>query len=80
MDTPTGYVYCDGMPTYSVIGMTCGHCANSVATEIGRIPGVTGVTVDLAAGSVAVDATEPPARETVRAAVEEAGYELGEES
>ena len=68
------------MATYPVLGMTCGHCADSVAAEIGRIPGVTGVEVDLASGSVTVEAVETLERETVRAAVEEAGYELGEGS
>ncbi len=36
--------------TVTVTGMTCGHCASSVREEIGQIPGVTGVTVDLASG------------------------------
>ncbi|MEU4420090.1 heavy-metal-associated domain-containing protein [Actinoplanes sp. NPDC024001] len=63
--------------TYSVLGMTCGHCVESVRTEIGRIPGVSDVTVDLASGSVTVTELSPVDRQTVRAAVEEAGYELG---
>jgi copper chaperone CopZ len=27
--------------TYTVRGMTCGHCVNSVSAEVGRVPGVT---------------------------------------
>ena len=36
--------------TYTVKGMTCGHCVSSVTEEVTEIPGVTGVEVDLATG------------------------------
>jgi len=61
---------------YEVRGMTCGHCVNAVSTEISAIPGVTGVTVDLESGQVTVHSTEPLDPAAVRAAVDEAGYEL----
>ncbi|MBG0562665.1 heavy-metal-associated domain-containing protein [Actinoplanes aureus] len=63
--------------TYPVLGMTCGHCVESVRSEVSLIPGVTSVAVDLAGGSVTVTSQRPVDRETVRAAVDEAGYELG---
>jgi copper chaperone CopZ len=63
--------------TYPVLGMTCGHCVESVRSEVSLIPGVTSVAVDLAGGSVTVTSHRPVDRETVRAAVDEAGYELG---
>jgi copper ion binding protein len=63
--------------TYSVTGMTCSHCVDAVTGEVSRIPGVSAVSVDLAAGTVAVAAEAPVDREAVRAAVDEAGYELG---
>ncbi|MEU4619357.1 heavy-metal-associated domain-containing protein [Actinoplanes sp. NPDC023801] len=66
--------------TYPVTGMTCGHCANSVTAEVSRIPGVSDVTVDLAGGTVTVSSAAPVDREAVRAAVDEAGYELGDAS
>jgi copper ion binding protein len=61
---------------YSVKGMTCGHCVNSVSTEIGKLDGVDGVRVDLATGAVTVTSAAPLEPTTVAAAVEEAGYEL----
>lgn len=61
---------------YRVTGMTCGHCVSAVSTEVGAIPGVTGVTVDLASGEVTVQSTGPVDVAAVRAAVDEAGYEL----
>jgi copper ion binding protein len=62
--------------TYTVTGMTCGHCVNSVSTEVGQIPGVTDVQVDLANGAVTVTSDQPINDEAVRVAVDEAGYEL----
>jgi len=62
--------------TYTVVGMTCGHCVASVKEEVGEIPGVTGVEVDLATGRLDVTG-EGVSNEAVRRAVEEAGYRLG---
>ena len=60
--------------TYTVTGMTCGHCVTSVTEEISEIDGVTGVDVDLGTGAVTVLADGPLDDEQIRAAVEEAGY------
>jgi copper chaperone CopZ len=66
--------------TYSVTGMTCGHCARAVSSEIKEIAGVTGVDVDLVAGgtsTVTVTSDAPLDRDAVAAAVDEAGdYQL----
>ena len=62
--------------TYTIKGMTCGHCVSSVSAELGRLPGVTDVRVDLAAGTAAVTSKQPLDPQAVRAAVDEAGYEL----
>ncbi|MEU5527601.1 cation transporter [Micromonospora chersina] len=64
--------------TYQVQGMTCGHCVNSVSTEVSTLPGVTDVQVDLASGRVTVTSESPLDTDTVRAAVDEAGYDLVE--
>ena len=62
--------------TYAVTGMTCAHCVRSVTEEIGAIDGVTDVAVDLPSGAVAVTSDHPLDEAQVRAALEEAGYEL----
>lgn len=62
--------------TYRVVGMTCEHCVRAVSSEVGRIQGVTQVDVDLATGEVAVTSDSPLADADVRAAIDEAGYEL----
>jgi copper chaperone CopZ len=59
---------------YTVSGMNCGHCAQSVTEEITALPGVAGVDVDVPAGRVVVRAETALAEDAVRAAVEEAGF------
>jgi len=62
--------------TYRVEGMTCDHCVHAITHEISAIDGVHGVHVTLATGQVAVTSDQPVAAETIRAAVDEAGYVL----
>ena len=62
--------------SYTVSGMTCGHCVGAVTQEVGALEGVSDVRVDLATGEVAVVSERPLDRASVAAAVDEAGYEL----
>jgi copper chaperone len=65
--------------TYTVSGMTCGHCVAAVTDEVGALPGVTGVTVDLVAGGnskVHVVSDSELDLSAVAEAVDEAGYQL----
>ena len=62
--------------TYTVVGMTCGHCVNAVTEEVSQVPGVSAVDVDLASGGLTVTSDTPVEESVVRAAVEEAGYEV----
>jgi copper chaperone CopZ len=62
--------------TYTVTGMTCGHCVRSVTEEISEIDGVSDVVVDLPTGAVTVTSVRQIDDADVRAAVEEAGYRL----
>lgn len=62
--------------TYTVTGMTCGHCATSVREEISEIDGVTEVNVDVATGLVDVASEVELERAVVAEAVSEAGYQL----
>ncbi len=61
--------------TYTVSGMSCGHCVSSVREEVGAVDGVTAVEVDLATGLLTVSG-EGVADDAIRAAVVEAGYEV----
>ncbi|WP_163508309.1 heavy-metal-associated domain-containing protein [Fodinicola acaciae] len=64
--------------TFTVSGMTCEHCVRSVTEEISELDGVRDVRVDLPSGAVTVDSEQPLEAAAVRAAVDEAGYQLVE--
>ncbi|MFG1710489.1 heavy-metal-associated domain-containing protein [Nonomuraea sp. M3C6] len=66
--------------TYIVKGMTCGHCVSSVKEEVGEVAGVTSVEVDLASGLLRVDGDGSVDAAKIVAAVEEAGYEVANQS
>jgi len=66
---------------FQVSGMTCDHCVAAVTEEVGAIPGVESVSVALSPGAtsdVTVSSGQPLEIDAVRAAVDEAGYELVE--
>lgn len=62
--------------TYTVTGMTCGHCVQAVTDEISALEGVRQVDVELTSGAVTVVSDDPLDKEAVAAAVDEAGYAL----
>ncbi len=62
--------------TYTVQGMTCGHCVSSVSEEVREIPGVETVDVVLETGTLTLTSSQDLDDDAVRAAVEEAGYAL----
>ena len=62
--------------TFTVTGMTCGHCVAAVTDEVSKLAGVTGVEVDLETGSVTVGSDGPLDPEAFAAAIDEAGYEV----
>jgi copper chaperone CopZ len=63
---------------YTITGMACQHCVSAVTQEVGGIDGVTDVQVDLATGRVRITSRVPLDGATVRAAVDEAGYEISD--
>ncbi|MGH9186440.1 MAG: heavy-metal-associated domain-containing protein [Acidimicrobiales bacterium] len=62
--------------TFTIKGMTCGHCVSAVSQEIGKLDGVAGVAVELETGRVTVTSDATLDTDIVRAAINEAGYEL----
>jgi copper chaperone len=65
---------------YIVTGMVCQHCVSAVTQEVGAIESVTDVQVDLATGQLDVTSDGPLDGAAVRAAVDEAGYEISPET
>ena len=61
--------------TYSVPGVSCGHCREAITNEVGAVDGVDSVEVDLDAKTVAVTG-DPLDAQAIIAAIDEAGYEV----
>ncbi len=59
---------------YSVPGISCGHCKNAIEGELSPLDGVESALVDIDAKTVTV--TGEITEADVRAAVDEAGYEV----
>jgi len=65
--------------SYRVAGMTCDHCVAAINGELRSLDGVRDVVIDLAPGdvtTVTVTSDAPLPLDDVRAAVDEAGYDL----
>lgn len=62
--------------SYTITGMTCGHCVASVTEEVTAIAGVRDVVVDLPTGTLSFASDQPVPRDAVETAVREAGYTL----
>jgi copper chaperone len=60
--------------TYRVDEMSCNHCVVAVSGEVGRVPGVSSVDVDLESKLVRVDGVALDAAAVVDA-IDEAGYD-----
>ena len=61
--------------TYTVPGMSCGHCKAAITEEVEKVSGVAGIDVDLDGKKVTVSGAglEDAA---IRAAIDEAGYDI----
>ena len=60
--------------TYDVPAIHCGHCKSAIEGEVGKVSGVTSVTVDIDSRRVTVEGSADDT--AIRAAIEEAGYEV----
>ena len=58
--------------TFTVTGMTCGHCEKAVTRAVKQLDPQAEVTIDRAANKVQVQSTQ--ARETLSKAIAEEGY------
>lgn len=60
--------------TYTVTGMTCGHCEGSVRSEVSKLQGITAIDVSATSGRLVVTSESALDDSAVLAAVDEAGY------
>lgn len=64
--------------TYSVPGISCGHCKTAIESEVSALDGIGSVEVDIDAKTVKVDLGSAP-EDSVIEAIDEAGYEVAGE-
>ncbi len=62
------------MQTYSVPGISCGHCKVAIEGEVAKVHGVSAVVVDIEHKTVTVEGSADDA--AIRAAIDEAGYDV----
>lgn len=60
--------------TYDVPAISCGHCKAAIEGEVGQLDDVARVEVDIDARTVTVEGTASD--DAIRAAIDEAGYEV----
>lgn len=62
---------------YTVDGMSCQHCVDSITREVSQVTGVTEVAVDLGGGTVTVRGEGlEDVDGAIREAIDEAGYDV----
>jgi copper chaperone len=66
------------MEKIKIQGMTCQHCVMSVTKALGTLPGVKNLRVDLVKGEAAFENTQNISRDSLRKAVEDAGYTVAD--
>ena len=64
------------MTMIKVEGMGCENCVRHITEALEGLPGVKGVKIDLASGQVSFENPESVGMDKIRAAIEEAGYEM----
>jgi len=64
------------MEKIKIQGMTCQHCVMSVTKTLGMIQGIENLRVDLVKGEATFENTRNVSAETLRKAVEDAGYKV----
>lgn len=58
---------------YAVPGVSCGHCKQSIESEVSTVDGVVAVEVDVEAKLVTVSGGDDAA---IRQAIDDAGYDI----
>ena len=63
---------------FEIPAISCGHCVNSIQTEIGEMPGVTGVWADQETKSVEIEFGPPASVEQIKETLKNIDYPVKE--
>jgi copper chaperone len=61
--------------TFTISGMSCGGCVNSLARVLKTVPGIEPLKIEVGKASLRID-TDIASDDTITSAVERAGFEL----
>ena len=64
--------------TYSVPSISCGHCVNTIQTEVGEMDGVQSVTADAATKMVEITFDAPADEIAIKSLMAEINYPVAE--
>ena len=65
--------------TFIIDGMSCGGCVNSLTRVLNTVPGIEPLKIEVGKAALRLD-SEKATTDTVKAAVERAGFELVREA
>ena len=60
--------------TYNIPRVSCGHCKMNIEREVGKLPGVTSVTVDVDAKMAIIKYDSPATKTEIETLLIEIGY------
>ena len=61
--------------TFTITGMSCGGCVNSVTRVLKAVPGIEPITVEVGSATVRIDPAQATAAQA-KAAIEKAGFSV----
>ena len=64
--------------TYKVPGISCGHCVNTIESELVELSGVINVKADAALKSVLINYQEPASEKQLKELLSEINYPVQE--
>jgi len=60
--------------THNIPRVSCGHCKMNIEREVGKLPGVASVTVDVAAKMAIIKYDSPATKPAIETLLIEIGY------
>lgn len=63
---------------FDIPGISCGHCVNSIQTELIKLAGISGVWADQESKTVEIEYADPANVESIKALLESINYPVKE--
>jgi len=63
---------------YEIPNISCGHCVNSIQTELNKLPGITRVWADQETKFVEIEYEDPANEESIKTLLDSINYPVSE--